>query len=355
MSSEPTLNLQQALPSPELTAQRSRSNRIQYAGCLVVFLLLAVYGFDHILQQYSENPTNENLLLAVIAILPFLAGFFMLAYFLVPKVEFYENHLVARSLWGFSRKRSYPEISKLELKRQQLFVTFQDRGKTALHPEEINLGDLAQWLAERDVTAARDLIAAQDVKWKPRKTSGVWGLKQKAFSPASLQNKATSGPLLTLKAPLWARLVGGVFLGGMLLVNVIAVYGVADKYFETLDNVWIFWTVFLTLGNFIWIPCLAYTLIPKEEIYEDHILMRSKWGRSRQRSYQEIIEVTQDQDSVLIIFNDGEGISVDKTTIEVASFAQFLVDRGVTAARNVKWEPRLEESLADEQKILRLR
>ena len=157
MSSEPTLNLEPAPPSTSLTAQRSRSNRIQYAGCLIVFLLLAVYVFNGILQQYSENPTNENLLIAVFMISPFLVGFYLLAYFLVPKVEFFEDHLAARSLWGRWRMRSYQEISELAVKRRHLFITFTDRSKIALHPEQINLDELVRWLTDHDVTAARDV------------------------------------------------------------------------------------------------------------------------------------------------------------------------------------------------------
>lgn len=355
MSSEPTLNPQQAPLSPALTAQRSRSHHIQYAGCFVVFLLLVVYGFDHIRQQYSESPTNENLLLVCVVLLLVFGGLYWLAKMLVPKVEFFQNHLVARSMWGFSQTRSYPEISKLKVKRQQLFITFKDRSKIALHPEEVHLGDLARWLAERDVSAARDLITARGLKWKPRRTSGVWGPKQKAFSPASLQGKATSGTPVTVKPPLWARLLYSAFFGGMLLTNVVAVYGVADKYFETQDNVWIFWTVFLTPSNFLWINILAWTLIPKQEYYEDHILIRSMWGRLQRRSYQEISEVSENEEYVHIRFNDGQIIGRHTSIIDVAGLAKFLVARGVDAARDVKWKPRLEESHAEESKILRLR
>ena len=336
MNSKSTLNRQQLPPSPALTAQRSRSNRIQYAGCFILFLLVAVYGFDHILQQYSENPTNENLLLAVIAIFPFFAGFYMLAYFLVPKVEFFEDHLLARSLWGRTRQRSYQEIATLAVKHYNLFITFKDRSKIALHPEEIDLDHLARWLTERDVSAARDIAATWDVRKEPQRTAGNWRPKQQAFSPATLQNKATSGPVLTLRAPLWARMLSGVFLGGMLLVNVFAVYAVADKYFETLDNVWIFWTVFLTLGNGIWIPGLAYALIPKEELYEDHVLIRSMWGRSRRLSYQEITKVGVLDDDLIITFNYIESILIDRTTIDEEDFARWLAERSVIAARALK-------------------
>ena len=318
-------------PRPALTAQRSRSNRIQYAGCFIAVLLVVAYGSDSILQQYSENPANENLLLAVITTVPFFALLFWAAKILVPKVEFFEDHLAARSLWGLSRKRSYQEISELAVKRHHLFITFTDRSRIALHPEEIQLGDLTRWLVERDVSAA------QDVNWKPRRTPRVWGPKQKAFSPATLQNKATSSPIGTLIAPLWARLAGGAFFGGMLLANVIAVYGVADKYFETLDNVWIFWSVFLTLSNGIWIIVLASMLIPKEDLYEDHILIRSMWGRTRRRSYQEITKVAEDETHFFFIFSDGEILGSSKNNIDVAGLARFLADRGVTSAQDVEW------------------
>ena len=261
----------------------------------------------------------------------------MLAFFLVPKVEFFEDHLVARSMWGFSRKRNYQEISKLEVKREQhLFFTFEGRGKIALHPEQINLDELVRWLAEREVMAARDLLAPRDVKREPRSTAKVWGAKKKAFSPATLQNKDPSGPVLTLRAPLWARLVGGGVLGWLLLATVFSAYVITDKYFETRDSGWLFFLALMIFGICIWIPCLAYTLIPKEELYEDHVVIRSMWGQSRRLSYQEITKVGVLDDDMVITFNYVESISILRTTIDEEGFARWLAERSVTAARALK-------------------
>ena len=332
MSSNQPLNLEPAPPRTSLTAQRSRSQRIQYAGCFVVFLLVAAYAVDSTLQRYTENPTNDNLIIAVIMIFSFFTVVIMLAYFLVPKVEFFEDHLVARSLWGVSRKRRYQEISELAVKRQHLFITFTDRSKIALHPEEINREVLARWLADHDVTAARD------VRRKPRRTSKVWGAKPKAFSPASLQNKAATGPLETVKQPLWMRLVSGACCGWMLQRSVKAVYRVVDEYFETLDIVLIFWAAFPTLFIGVCIVVLAAFLIPKVNFYEDHMVIRSMWGRLQKRSYQEITEVAESEKDVFIRFNDGERLSYSSSDIDTAGLARFLVDRGVSAARDVKWK-----------------
>ena len=280
----------------------------------------------------------------------------MLAFFLVPKVEFFEDHLIARSLWGFSRKRNYQEISKLEVEREQhLFFTFEGRGKIALHPEQINLDELVRWLAEQEVMAARDLLAARDVKREPRRTSKVWGAKKKAFSPASLQNKAASGPVLTLRAPLWARLVGGGVLGWMLLATVYSAYVITDKYFETWDSVWLFYLALMIFGICLLVPSLAYTLIPKEELYEDHVLIRSMWGRRQRLSYQEITNAGVLDDVLVITFNYVESISILRTTIDEEDFARWLAERSAAVERALKVEPKGEESLAEESKILRLR
>ena len=104
---------------------------------------------------------NEHLLIAVIMMFPFFWGLYWVAKLLVPKVEFFESHLVVRSLWGSSRTRSCQEISKLEVKYGRLFITFKDRGKIALHKNEINFEDLTRWLAKQGVIAARDFEDAR--------------------------------------------------------------------------------------------------------------------------------------------------------------------------------------------------
>ena len=349
MSSEPPLNLQQAPPDPELTAQRSRRARIQIAGYFVVFLPVLVYAFYGSVQQYSRNPTNENLLIAVIMTSPFLGWLYWLTKLLVPKVEFFENHLVERSLRGFSRKRSCQEITSVEAKYDHLFVTFNGLDKIALHKSEIKLEDLARWLAERDVSAAHNL------KWEPREPSEDWGPQQQAVEAAILQSKATPSPEVTTQEPLQARILQAAFWGALLLLNVIVAGVFAQAYFRNPTAGLLFFTVFMTLANGIWLFMLALSLVHKKEFYEDHILMRSLSGRSRRRSYQEITNVEVSDESLIITFNDLEHISLLRTGFDVVGFARWLADRGVTAARDLKVEPRLEESLADQQKIFRLR
>ena len=320
-----------------------------------MLLLLVAYGFDHFLQQYSENPTNVNLLPTVFMILPFWAGVSMLAYFLVRKVEFFENHLVTRSTWGFSRKRSYQDITSVAGDYDHLFVTFNGRDKIALHQEEIKPDDLVRWLAERDVSAVRDMAPAWDVRRESQGSSEDGRPERQALEPATLQNRAASVPVLTLRAPLWARIVGGGFSGGMLLLTVNAAYVIADKYFETRDTEWLFFLALMIVGICIWIPCLAYSLIPKVELHEGHVLIRSMWGRSRRLSYQEITQVGVLDDDLVITFNYVESITILRTTIDEEDFARWLADRSVTVERALKVEPQREESLADESKILRLR
>ena len=259
--------------NPTLTAQRSRSNRIQYAGCFVVFLLLSVYVFRGMVQQYSENPTNENLLLVCGVLLLFIGGLYWLAKMLVPKVEFFEDHLAARSLWGVSWRRSYQEISELAVKHQHLFITFTDQSKIALHPEEINHNDLARWLAERDVSAARDLLRA------PRRTSEDEEPKQQAVEAAVPRSQATSGPLLTTKQPWSVRIWPVAIYGAFLLFLGYPTVVLAQESFRTQSAGLLFFAVFMGLATCLPIVGLVESLVPKKEFYEDHILVRSWWGR----------------------------------------------------------------------------
>ena len=340
------LNLEPAQPSTSLTAQRSRSTRVQIAGCFVVFLLVLVYAYNGTLQQYSRNPTDENLLIAVIMSFTFLGWLYWLTKLLVPKVEFFKDHLVARSLWGFSHKRSYPEISTLEVKHDHLYIAFKDGGKIALHKSEIELERLARWLAERDVSAVRDL------KWEPVETSEDWG--RGTVEPAILQNKAAPRLVLTTEGTRSDRIRQAAFWGAMLLLNVIGAFRIIQAHLMDPSEGLLFFVVFLTLGNALWIFMLVLSLVPKKEFYEDHILMRSISGRTRRRSYQEITNVKVDQDYFCITFNDGELIALERESHD-STFARWLAERGVTAARDLKVEPRLEESLAEESKILRLK
>lgn len=138
-----------ASPSPALTAQRPRRTRIRIAGFFGAFLLLQVFALGVVARQYLGDPTRDNLTIVVVTGLPVFMWILLLVVQLVPKVEFFDHHLISRSLWGLSRKRSYQEIDKLEMKYGHLLVAFKHRGDIALSRSEINIEDLAGWLGER--------------------------------------------------------------------------------------------------------------------------------------------------------------------------------------------------------------
>ena len=325
--------------SPVLTAQRSRRNRIQIAGGFVAFLLMLVYVTYSTWHQYSRSPTNENLFIVAAVSFCYLVWLWLLAKFVVPKVEFFENHLVARSLWGFSRQRSYREISKLEVKHDHLFFTFNDRGKISLSREEIKLEDLVRWLAERGVLAARDF------KWEPLGTSEDWGSKQEAVEAVTLQNKATPGPVLTVQASRSDRIKACLLWGLPLIISVYTLVGSAGRYLSNSKSIYLLGIFLALLVIPMWLSLLAWALIPKVDFFENHITIRSLWGRSRRRSYQEIIQLAVVHERLIITFKDHSSTSFDRSTIRTESFVRWLAERGVAAARNFKWERRIEESL----------
>ena len=296
----------------------------------MAFLLMLVYGTYNALQQYSRDPTNDNLFAVVIVGFCCLSWPFLLARFVVPKVEFFDNHLVARSIWGFSRKRSYQEISKLEAKHDHLFFTFNDRGKISLSREEIKLEDLVRWLAERGVTPA------QELEWTPRGRLEDQGPKQEAVEAVTLQNKTTLGLVLTVQAPRSDRIKACLLWGLPLILSVYALVGSVARYLSNSNSVYLL-VIFLALLVIpMWLSLLAWALFPKEVFFETHIVVRSKWGRSRRRSYQEIIHLAVVDDRLAVVFNDGCWVEIPRSTIRTESFVRWLAERGVAAARNFK-------------------
>ena len=227
---------------PALTAQRSKNQRIQYAVVVVTLIVLGlVYGVYGTWQEYYGDPTYEHLFIGVFVSLSVSVFFILLAYFVVPKVEFFENHLVERSLWGFSRQRRYQEISKLEVKHGHLYFRFNDRGKILISREEIKLEDLAQWLVERGVTAAQD--------WKSSLsgTSENWGSKHATTTAVTLQGKTASSPVLTVQARRWHRIYAFLF-GGVPFILCIPAEGILiGRYLSDPENIILFSILFLPL------------------------------------------------------------------------------------------------------------
>lgn len=163
MTTEPATIQGKPPERPALTAQKSRSNRALCAGIFGTILLFCIHGAYAFWGDYVVDPTAKHLFLAVVVSSGTCMMTVVLAWSVVPKVEFFQNYLVERSLWGFSRKRRYQEISNLELKREDVYFTFylkfvfNDGRKITLKEEDIKLGDLIGWLAERGVTAAEYL------------------------------------------------------------------------------------------------------------------------------------------------------------------------------------------------------
>ena len=340
MTTEPATIQGKPPERPALTAQKTKSNRVQYVAIFGTLTLLVVYfGVYPSWQEYFRDPTSEHLFIAVVVSCSFWVFPLALAYLVVPKVEFFENHLVARSLWGFSRKRNYQGISKLEVKHEHLDLMFYGGDQLSLSREDIKIEDLAAWLAERSVVAARNL------KWEPRETYENWGVKQDAVEAVTLQNEATSSPVLTVQAPRSDRIRKGLFWGAVFVVSVIIVVGYAGRYFSNERGVDLFVVIF---GIFLGIVCLfflALRLIPKVEFFENHIVARSIWGRSKRRSYHEISKLEVKYDLLILKFTDRGTLALSRYEVNPGGFLQWLAERGVTAARDLKWERRLEESL----------
>ena len=149
-------------PIPTLTVQRSRRNRINIAGFFGALLLVQLLALLVVVRQYTVRPTQDNLIISVF----FLGGVFVwvvfLAVLLVPKVEFFADCVVVRSVFGLSQRRSYKDIDTVETKHGHLFIHFEDRSKIALSRSEINFEELARFLA------ARGVVAVQALAWVSR-------------------------------------------------------------------------------------------------------------------------------------------------------------------------------------------
>ena len=340
MTTEPATIQGKPPERPALTAQKTKSNRVQYVAIFGTLTLLLVYfGVYPSWQEYFRDPTSEHLFIAVVVSCSFWVFPLALAYLVIPKVEFFENHLVARSLWGFSRQRNYQEISKLEVKHDHLFFTFNDRGKISLSREEIKLEDLVRWLAERGVLAARDF------KWEPLGTSEDWGPKQEAVEVGTLQNEATPSSVLTVQASRSDRIKACLLWGLPLIISVYTLVGSAGRYLSNSKSIYLLGIFLALLVIPMWLSLLAWALIPKVDFFENHITIRSLWGRSRRRSYQEIIQLAVVHERLIITFKDHSSTSFDRSGIRTQTFVRWLAERGVAAARDLKWERRLEESL----------
>ena len=144
-------------PGPALTAQRPKRNRVYNAVFFGAFLVLHLFVLGGVARQYFGDPTDDNLLIVAIFACSILVWILPLLFVLVPKVDFFEDHLVDRSPLGVSRKRSYQQIKKIEMRHGHLFFICRDGHKVALGSAEISLDELVNWLVNRGVTAARDL------------------------------------------------------------------------------------------------------------------------------------------------------------------------------------------------------
>ena len=141
---------------PVLTSQPTRGNRIGYVAFGVVLMGVVVYVTNAMFQDYSEDPTIENLFIFAVLCFSGLVVALWMAHTVTKKVEFFDNHLVAHSLRVFSRTRMYQEIIRLEVSfvqgfRQVFVITFSDGGKIAVHNDEIHFDELAEWLEQRGV------------------------------------------------------------------------------------------------------------------------------------------------------------------------------------------------------------
>ena len=328
--------------APALTAQRSRSHRIQYAGMFVTLIMLGLaYGVYGTWQEYYRDPTYEHLFIGVGVSLSVSMFFFLLAYFVVPKVEFFENHLVARSLWGFSRQRSYQEISILEVKHGRLYFRFNDRGKIALSREEINLEDLVLWLAERGV------MAAQHLQSSPPGAFGNRGSKQATVAAVTFQEKATLNPILTVKSPWLHRIIVFLFAGVPGIVGIYAFGGYIGKFLSNPTTIHLFVVLIIPPVCVLLLYATVVVLLRKSVFFENYLLVRSMWGRSQKLSYQNINTLDLDLEALTVTVKRQNSWQVEIITIprysfrrfRIEDFVQWLAARGVTAARDLKWPP----------------
>lgn len=319
--------------APVMTAQRSRSNRIQYAAIFgTLTLLMGYFAVYANWQEYFRDPTSEHLFIAVVVSCSFWVWPLAVVYFVVPKVEFFENHLVARSLWGFTRKRNYQGISKLEVKHEHLDVMFYGGDRLSLSREETKLEDLIRWLAEREVTAAKKLEREPWGKSEDRRP------KQEAVEAGTAQNKVTRGPVLTLQSPAWTRIYAVLLWGVPGILSIYAEGILIGRCLSNPTSINLVAVCVLPLAGALWLYYATLALFPKVEFFESHIVVRSQWGRSRRRRFREILSLSLDYETLYVGFSDLHVVAIPRSTIRTESFIRWLAERGVTAARNFNWE-----------------
>ena len=89
MTTEPATIQGKPPERPALTAQKTKSNRVQYVAIFGTLTLLVVYfGVYPSWQEYFRDPTSEHLFIAVVVSCSFWVFPLALAYLVVPKVEF---------------------------------------------------------------------------------------------------------------------------------------------------------------------------------------------------------------------------------------------------------------------------
>ena len=219
------------------------------------------------------------------------------------------------------------------MKNDHLYLLFYGGVQITLSREEIIFEDLAPWLADRGVTGAGNL------KRNPRGMSESGATKQKTVGTGTLQNKAITGPVLTLQASRGARIRAFLLHGVPFVLSVYALLGVGiGRYLSNPTGMNLFVICVLPLGSAIWLYCATLVLFPRVVFYENHITVRSQWGRSRRRHYQEIVHLDVDYETLQLEFGDGGSIGVPRSVIRTESFIRWLAGRGVTAARDFKWE-----------------
>ena len=141
---------------PVLTVRAPRSARI--TACLLwgLPLIISVIALVGSAAGYFRYFEGLYLLGIVLSLLVTAMWISLLASALIPKLEFFENHLVERSMWGRSQRRSYQEIIQLDADHERLFIVFKDGSATSFVRSGIRTQPFVRWLAERGVTAARD-------------------------------------------------------------------------------------------------------------------------------------------------------------------------------------------------------
>ena len=158
--------------------------------------------------------------------------------------------------------------------------------------------------------------------------------------PTTIQADAPQSPVLTVQAPKFDRIFA-FFAGGVpVLMSPFAIFEMVRLQLREpsiLVPVLILLTPPVMLVFFYW---TIFILIPKTVFFENHIVVRSKWGRSIRLIYQEIIEIDVDYDTLFLLFKGGSLVPVPRSMIRTESFIRWLAERGAAAA----WDFKLGES-----------